>query len=332
MATYNYPEFGAGLWHFANYIDRYAVDGYGPALSTIDQIKAAKEVGELSYVDLPYPFTPGVTLSEVKDALKDAGLKAIGITPEIYLQKWSRGAFTNPDPAARAAAFELMHESASIVRELGANYVKVWPGQDGWDYPFQVSHKNLWKLAVDGMRDLAGANPDVKFAIEYKPREPRVKMTWDSAARTLLGIEDIGLDNVGVLLDFGHALYGGESPADSAQLIIDRGRLFGMDVNDNLRGWDDDLVVGTVHMTEIFEFFYVLKINNWQGVWQLDQFPFRENHVEAAQLSIRFLKHIYRALDKLDIPALQAAQEAQNPLQAQRIVQDALLSSINVSE
>ncbi|MEQ9843429.1 sugar phosphate isomerase/epimerase family protein [Pectobacterium brasiliense] len=332
MATYNYPEFGAGLWHFANYIDRYAVDGYGPALSTIDQIKAAKEVGELSYVDLPYPFTPGVTLSEVKDALKDAGLKAIGITPEIYLQKWSRGAFTNPDPAARAAAFELMHESAGIVRELGANYVKVWPGQDGWDYPFQVSHKNLWKLAVDGMRDLAGANPDVKFAIEYKPREPRVKMTWDSAARTLLGIEDIGLDNVGVLLDFGHALYGSESPADSAQLIIDRGRLFGMDVNDNLRGWDDDLVVGTVHMTEIFEFFYVLKINNWQGVWQLDQFPFRENHVEAAQLSIRFLKHIYRALDKLDIPALQAAQEAQNPLQAQRIVQDALLSSINVNE
>ncbi|MEQ9772796.1 sugar phosphate isomerase/epimerase family protein [Pectobacterium jejuense] len=332
MATYNYPEFGAGLWHFANYIDRYAVDGYGPALSTIDQIKAAKEVGELSYVDLPYPFTPGVTLSEVKDALKDAGLKAIGITPEIYLQKWSRGAFTNPDPAARAAAFELMHESAGIVRELGANYVKVWPGQDGWDYPFQVSHKNLWKLAVDGMRDLAGSNPDVKFAIEYKPREPRVKMTWDSAARTLLGIEDIGLDNVGVLLDFGHALYGGESPADSAQLIIDRGRLFGMDVNDNLRGWDDDLVVGTVHMTEIFEFFYVLKINNWQGVWQLDQFPFRENHVEAAQLSIRFLKHIYRALDKLDIPALQAAQEAQNPLQAQRIVQDALLSSINVDE
>ncbi|AFR03870.1 sugar phosphate isomerase/epimerase family protein [Pectobacterium brasiliense] len=332
MATYNYPKFGAGLWHFANYIDRYAVDGYGPALSTIDQIKAAKEVGELSYVDLPYPFTPGVTLSEVKDALKDAGLKAIGITPEIYLQKWSRGAFTNPDPAARAAAFELMHESAGIVRELGANYVKVWPGQDGWDYPFQVSHKNLWKLAVDGMRDLAGANPDVKFAIEYKPREPRVKMTWDSAARTLLGIEDIGLDNVGVLLDFGHALYGGESPADSAQLIIDRGRLFGMDVNDNLRGWDDDLVVGTVHMTEIFEFFYVLKINNWQGVWQLDQFPFRENHVEAAQLSIRFLKHIYRALDKLDIPALQAAQEAQNPLQAQRIVQDALLSSINVNE
>ncbi|MFS2223405.1 sugar phosphate isomerase/epimerase family protein [Pantoea sp. B65] len=328
MSTYNYPKFGAGLWHFANYIDRYAVDGYGPALSTIDQIMLAKQVEDLSYVDLPYPFTPGVSLSEVKDALKQTGLKAIGITPEIYLRKFSRGAFTNPDPATRAQAFELMNEAAGVVREVGANYVKVWPGQDGWDYPFQVDHKNLWKLAVDGMRDLAGANPDVKFAIEYKPREPRVKMTWDSAARTLLGIDDIGLDNVGVLLDFGHALFAGESPADSAQLIIDRGRLFGMDVNDNLRGWDDDLVVGTVHMTEIFEFFYVLKINNWDGVWQLDQFPFREDHVDAANLSIRFLKHIYRALDKLDITALQAAQAEQNPLAAQRIVQNALLTSI----
>jgi len=153
-------------------------------------------------------------------------------------------------------------------------------------------------------------------------------MTWDSAARTLLGIEEMGLDNVGILLDFGHALFADESPAGSAQLIIDHGRLFGMDVNDNLRGWDDDLVVGTVHMTEILEFFYVLKINNWEGVWQLDQFPFREDNVEAANLSIRFLKHVYRALDKLDIAALQAAQAEQNPLLAQKIIQNALLTAI----
>ncbi|WP_293649404.1 sugar phosphate isomerase/epimerase [uncultured Pantoea sp.] len=325
MSDYNYPSFGAGLWHFANYIDRYAVDGYGPALSTLDQIKLAAEVEDLAWVDIPYPFTPGVSVSDVKQALQEAGLKAIGVTPEIYLRKFSRGAFTHPDAAVRAEALALMNEAAGVVRELGASYVKVWPGQDGWDYPFQVDHKNLWKLAVDGMRELAGANPDVKFAIEYKPR---VKMTWDSAAKSLLGIKEIGLDNVGILLDFGHALFAGESPAGAAQLIIDRGRLFGMDVNDNLRGWDDDLVVGTVHMTEIFEFFYVLKRNNWNGVWQLDQFPFREDHVEAANLSIRFLKHIYRALDKLDIDALQAAQLEQNPLKAQRIIQNALLSSI----
>lgn len=328
----DYPKFGAGLWHFASYVDRYAVDGYAPPVSTLEMIDRAGSVGDLYAVDLPYPFTPGVTLEQVRDALVRNDLVAIGITPEIYLRKYGKGAFTNPDPQVRAEAISFMNEAAGIVRELGANYLKIWPGQDGWDYPFQVNHHDLWKLAVDGMRELAGANPDLRFAIEYKPREPRVKMTWDSAARSILGIQQIGLDNVGVLLDFGHALYGGESPADSAQLLIDHGLLYGMDVNDNLRGWDDDLVVGTVHITELFEFFYTLKINGWEGVWQLDQFPFREDTVEAARLSIRFLKAVHRALETLDIDALRDAQARHDALAAQRLVQTALLSSMGGAE
>jgi xylose isomerase len=322
----DYPRFGAGLWHFASYIDRYAVDGYGPSRTTLEAIELAGQVGDLSVVDLNYPFTPGVGLDEVRDALAANGLEAIGITPEIYLRRHSRGAFTNPDPEARKSAMALMHEAADVVRQIGADYVKIWPGQDGWDYPFQVNHRDLWRMAVDGMRELAGAHPDLRFAIEYKPREPRVKMTWDSAARTLLGIEQIGLDNVGVLLDFGHSLYGGESPADAAQLIIDAGRLYGMDVNDNLRGWDDDLVVGSVHLIEILEFFHVLRQNDWDGVWQLDQFPFREDSVDAARTSIRTLKALHRALDRLDVDALAEAQAKQDAMAAQRIVQDALLS------
>jgi L-rhamnose isomerase len=329
---YEYPRFGAGLWHFASYVDRYAVDGYAPPVTTLEMIDRAGQVGDLSAVDLPYPFTPGVTLSEVKDALAANNLQAIGITPEIYLRRFGKGAFTNPDPAVRGQALDLMNEAAGIVRELGCNYLKIWPGQDGWDYPFQVNHHDLWKLAVDGMRDLASGHPDLKFAIEYKPREPRVKMTWDSAARSILGIQQIGLDNVGVLLDFGHSLYGGESPADSAQLLIDYGLLYGMDVNDNLRGWDDDLVVGTVHLTEIFEYFYTLKINNWDGVWQLDQFPFREDTVDAAKTSIRFLKALYRALEALDIEALREAQARQDAMAAQRLVQDVLLSCMGADE
>jgi xylose isomerase len=291
-------------------------------------IDRAAEVEGLSAVDVPYPFTPGVTLEQVQKALDEHNLSVTGVTPEIYLRKFGKGAFTNPDPGVRREALALMNDAAGIVRALNGQYLKIWPGQDGWDYPFQVNHHDLWALAVDGMRELAAANSDLRIAIEYKPREPRVKMTWDSAARSILGIQQIGLDNVGVLLDFGHSLYGGESPADAAQLLIDHGVLYGMDVNDNLRGWDDDLVVGTVHLTEIFEFFYTLRINNWEGVWQLDQFPFREDTVEAARLSIETLKAIYRALDDLDMPALRDAQARQDALAAQRIVQRALLSSM----
>jgi xylose isomerase len=154
-----------------------------------------------------------------------------------------------------------------------------------------------------------------------------VHMSFDSVARTLLGIEKIGLPNVGILLDFGHSLFGGESPADAAQLAIDYGRLFGMDVNDNLRGWDDDMVAGSVHPIELFEFFYTLRRNDWQGVWQLDQFPFREDSVEAATAAIDFLKKVERALDVLDIAELQKAQLRHDAMGALKIAQAALYSA-----
>lgn len=319
------PVFGAGLWNFATYVDRYAVDGYGDPRSTIEQIELTAEVGDISYVDLNYPFTGGLTTTDVKAALERTGLKAIGVTPDIYLREHQMGAFTNPDPAKRESARAIMQGAADAVRELGARYVKIWPGQDGFDYPFQVDYKELSRLAVEGMRDLARANPDLKLVIEYKPREPRTHMFWSSAAKTVLGIQAMGVDNVGVLLDFGHALFGGESPAEAAQLLIDHGLLWGMDVNDNYRGWDDDMVVGTVHMTEVLEFFHTLRVNGWEGVWQLDQFPFREDVVDNARTSIRFLKALHRALDRLDEEALAEAQRRQDPLAAQRVVQDALL-------
>jgi xylose isomerase len=181
------------------------------------------------------------------------------------------------------------------------------------------------------MRELASGHPDLKFVIEYKPREPRTHMYWGSAAKTILGIKQMGVDNVGVLLDFGHALFGGEPPAESAQMLIDHGLLWGMDVNDNYRGWDDDMMVGSIHMVEIFEYFHVLKVNGWEGVWNLDQFPFREESVENAKLSIRFLKAIQRALDLLDEDALAEAQAKQDALGAQRVIQDALLQSMAVN-
>lgn len=320
--------YGAGIWHFATYVDRYATDGYGEPRTVLDAIDLAGQVGDLSVVDLNYPFFGGdFSDDQIHDALERNKLGVIGITPEIYTRVFAKGAFTNPDAGVRRVAHDLVTEAADVVRRFGANYVKLWPGQDGWDYPFQVDHHALWKLSLDGVGALASENPDLKFVIEYKPREPRVHMRFDSVARTLLGIEKIGLPNVGILLDFGHALFGGESPADSAQLAIDHGRLFGMDVNDNLRSWDDDMVAGTIHPIELFEFFVTLRRNNWEGVWQLDQFPFREDSVEAARAAIRFLKRVDAGLDRLDFDALAATQERQDALAGLALAKQALYGS-----
>lgn len=322
-------RFGAGIWHFATYLDRYATDGYGTPRSVIEAIDLAGQVKDLSVVDINYPFFGGdFSNAQVKEALDRNKLGVIGITPEIYTREFVKGSFTNPDAGVRRRTHELVTEACDQVSYFGADYVKLWPGQDGWDYPFQVDYGTLWKHSLDGVGQLASENPDLKFVIEYKPREPRVRMSFGSVARTLLGIEKIGLPNVGILLDFGHAIMGGESAADSAQLAIDYGRLFGMDVNDNYRSWDDDLVAGSLHPIELFEFFYVLRKNKWEGVWQLDQFPFREDSVATANHAIDFLKAADKGLDALDVDALKEAQSRHDAIGALKIAQKALFGAM----
>jgi xylose isomerase len=96
-------------------------------------------------------------------------------------------------------------------------------------------------------------------------------------------------------------------------------------MNDNWREWDDDMTVGAVHLAESLEFMQALRKVNWQGPILLDQFPFRENSIKAAQLSINTLKALDSMLDRLDLKALEAAQEKQDALQAQQIVLETFL-------
>ena len=203
-------------------MDRYATEGYGEPVGLLEQIDKAGAVGDLSVVDLNWPFAGfDGTLDDVKAALARNNLRAVAITPEIYNKDYIKGSITNPDPAVRAQALALLNEATELAKELGCDYVKLWFGQDGWDYPFQVNYHDVWTLAIDGLRELCAAHPDIKFVIEYKPREPRNKIIFPNAARTLLAIQQAGCDNLGVLLDFGHSLYGLETPADAAQLCID---------------------------------------------------------------------------------------------------------------
>ena len=93
------PVFGAGIWHFATYVDRYATEGYGPPVGLLEQIDKAGAVGDLSVVDLNWPFAGfDGTLDDVKAALDRNGLRAVAITPEIYNRDYVKGSFTNPDP------------------------------------------------------------------------------------------------------------------------------------------------------------------------------------------------------------------------------------------
>jgi xylose isomerase len=315
---------------FGRFLDRYATDGYGPEVAFTDAIRIAASVGGIESLDLNYPFWGAgeVSVAAVRSALDESGLRALAITPEIYTQEFRAGSFTNPDGKVRQRALDLIARATEVGHDLGVDYMKIWPGQDGFDYPLQADPRRLWELSVEGIQKAAGPHAGMPFAIEYKPKEPRTHMFFSDAARTLLAIDDIGLDNVGVLLDFGHSLYGGESPAAAADLCLARGRLIDIDLNDNFRSWDDDMTVGSVHFMETLEFLLTLKRAGWGKALKLDQFPFREDPVEAARASIRMLRAMLRLLDRVDLDELDAARERQDALAAQKLVHDILLGEL----
>jgi xylose isomerase len=325
-------EFGAGLWMFQQIIDRYATDAYGPPVDTLAAIERAATVDGIAVLDINYPFAgDDITVQQVRDTLQRTGLRAQAITPHLYKREFQMGSFTNPDPAVRQRAIDLGKKAIDIARQLDAKYVKFWPGQDGFDYPFQVDYARLWDYSVAGVRTVAESDPAMQFAIEYKLKEPRVRMFFSSAERTLLAIQDMGVDNVGILLDLGHSFFTGENPADAVQLVARRGKLVSIEVNDNWREWDDDMTVGSVHLIETLEFLYALRQINWQGPLLLDQFPFREDPVKAARASIATMRALDGLLDRIDLNALAAAQDRQDALEAQRIVLEMLIGAAPVA-
>lgn len=317
----NEPTFSADFAMFGT-----DPSGFGPqGVGTLEAIDRVGEVGELVGFDLAYPFVSDVSLDEIKEALARNNLRASVVHPALYTDEFEEGGFTNPDLALRRRAAGVVRETAELAEELGADYVKIWPGRDGHDYPFQVDHAALWDRALEGVAEVARANPRTRFAIEYKRKEPRTHLLFGNVARLLLGLEEIGLDNLGIVVDFGHSLFAYETPADALHLANRYGRLFGVEFNDNYRASDDDLTAGSVHLMETIEFVHAMREIGWEGVWELDQTGVREDPVVAARASVRILRGIYRLLDGLDRAALAEAQARHDSMEAQRLVHNLLL-------
>ena len=98
-------RFGAGLWLFGQFVDRYATDAYGPPVSTWRRSSAPARSATSTVLDINYPFSdPDMTVEEVqRRARRRRASRAATSRRTSTRASSSRGAFTNPDPAVRAA-------------------------------------------------------------------------------------------------------------------------------------------------------------------------------------------------------------------------------------
>jgi xylose isomerase len=289
----------------------------------------AATVRGLTDVDLNYPdHFAGTTPAAMAAAVRDLGLAVNGLAMRYYGDPaLALGAFTNPDPAVRQAAIDLTRRGIDAAAEMGAPLMTLWLGQDGWDTPFQVDYGRLWELEVAGLRAVAIHNPTVAVSVEYKPDEPRAFALLRDAATTLLAIREAGAPNLGVTLDFAHALYAGEQPAAAAALIGRHSRLLGVHLNDGYGRRDDGLMVGAVHTLQTVELLAELRRQGYAGALYFDTFPDATglDPVRECETNIATVRAMLDVVDRLAASnALTHATAAQDAPAAMALVQTAL--------
>jgi sugar phosphate isomerase/epimerase len=283
------------LGNLGNTCDRFLSSGYKDVLPKKDMVRQAAAIPGIEGLELvgTWDITEK-NIAEVKGWLTDSKLACVSIIPDLFAQKrWGNGALSAKDAGTRKQALEETRMVSRIAREIGCPLINLWLGQDGYDYPLTADYRAQRGYLTENIAKVASEFPDLKFALEYKPKEPRNFSFQARAADTLLMAQETGLENVGVCIDTGHAFVGGENLAESAFLLQHYGKkLFHMHFNDNYRSWDDDMIVGSLHTVEYFELLFWLRESGYEGWYSMDQYPYREDGAAAVGESVAFLRSV----------------------------------------
>jgi len=263
----------------------------------------AASVEGLTDLDLNFPDHVQGEPEPTARRITDLGLSINGLAMRYYTNPaFKLGAFTHPDPAVRREAIDLTKRGIDAARAIGCDLMTIWLGQDGFDYSFQLDYAQAWDWEVAGLRAVAEHDRGCRISIEYKPDEPRARSLLRDAATTLLAIAEAGSPNLGVTIDFAHALYAGEQPALAAHLIHRCSRLLGVHLNDGYAKRDDGLMVGAVHLRETLELLRQIRRDGYDGVLYFDTFPDVSglDPVAECAVNIATVRRLLDTAEKLD--------------------------------
>lgn len=299
-------KYAAALIPWSGPGDRFMQDGYREALPPLERLRRAASLGVLDGVELRYRADVNEgNVREVKQILSDTGLGVAIVGTSISSERrFAKGTLTSRDPAVRRTAVERVKAGMDICAELGGDQIMFFLGQDGCDYSLEVDYEEAWGWMAESIAEMAAHRSDVKICIEYKPFEPRRHIFLHDVGTALHLVDQIDADNVGVVLDTGHALMAGEFLGESIWLLHRARRLYHFHFNDNYRGWDDDMIVGSIHFMPFVEAIYWLKRIGYSSWLSLDLFPYREDPDIAVTESIAYLKRLDEIVDEIGLETI----------------------------
>lgn len=288
--------------------DRYLLndDRYKP--SVFEMIDSAAKVG-LDGIELIHPQQVNHNnLDAIKAALEDANMLTAAIAVSVSSKRQYRGgSLTADEPGTRREAIETVKTGMDIAAELNTGVVNLWLGRDGFDYPFQIDYDQSWNRLINAFKEIGEHRSEIKVAIVYKTKEPRNWLLTSTAAKTALLANEVGLPNIGALIDFGHTMVSNESPAESVALLARNNILFHTHLNDNTRLWDDDMAFGSLHFLETFEFLYWLDRVGYEGWLSFDPHAQLEDPSKMVEECFRYTKGMISMMERIGNEAIESA-------------------------
>ena len=325
-----------GIWALGPMVTRFVPAGYQPQWAgetTAGRVRRAVEgLGDLmDDYEFHYPgeLSPE-NLDDVREALGGHGIYCIA--SGLHLDpRFGRGGLTSPDAATRGEARRLALEGAELAGSLGAHFI-VWPGIEGYNYPFQTPYAESWKWFVDGVGEAAQrcADHGVSLFLEHKNSEPAMKIFMRNIGMTLHVIHKLreqGITNVKVNMDWQHLIMNGESLGEYAAMLAAEGLLGHQHANSGWGTFDDDNMVGATAFMETLELALELRRAGYGENGErlgFDLYPYTEDAVAAVRRSVLQWRFIDEVAGRIDDVALREAQATKDAVRAYELVYAAL--------
>jgi xylose isomerase len=318
-------------------VTRFVPGGYQPehaGETTVERVRRAVDgLGDLiDGYEFHYP-------QELNEENADAIREALGSDHDVYClagglhldPRFGRGGLVNPDPEVRGEAVRIAVAGARLSGELGVPMI-VWPGIEGYNYPFQTPYADSWTWFIEGLAEVAGTlkGAGQELWLEHKNSEPAMKIMMRNIGMTLFVINELrerGLDNVKVNIDWQHLIMNGESLAEYAALLASKGLLGHQHANSGWGTFDDDNMVGATAFMETLELALEFRRAGYGDDGRrlgFDLYPYTEDAVEAVRRSVLQWHFIDGIAAKIDDAALREAQSRKDAVRAYEIVYAAL--------
>ena len=239
------------------------------------------------------------------------------------------GSLQHTDKAVRQQAID---HNVEVIRhgiELGSESLTVWLS-DGSCFPGQLNFRRAFQRTLQSLEEIYAALPEHwKMFVEYKAFEPNFySMTVGDWGQSYLYASKLG-SKAYTLVDLGHHLANANIEQIVA-LLLGEGKLGGFHFNDSKYG-DDDLTVGSINPYQLFLIFNELvegmdakNMNHASDLgWMIDASHNVKDPLEDLLQSVEAIKIAYAQALLVDTKALAAAQESNDVVRAQEILQQA---------